>query len=62
VRSSTLKLVCKLEVVSPTSIIEKYQFDVLISRRLKATPSETRMDEDKSAAFKAIILLLRLRS
>jgi hypothetical protein len=63
VHGCLLKLICTLELVSPQSIIEECDFDILITRSLEAPPPDpgAKIDEERSGAFKAVILLLKRR-
>lgn len=63
VRASCLRMICALELKSPESICEKYDFDLLVAASIDQKPPDppTKVDEEKVACFRVILTLLKLR-
>ena len=63
VRASVLRIICALEITSEESIIEDFDFDLLIATSLRSAPPDPlpKIDEEKSAAFRNIFIQLKGR-
>lgn len=64
IRSTLMKIICELEMAAPNSILETYNLDKLIAMSIDARPSDqqqSKVDEEKVAAFRCVSILLRYR-
>lgn len=63
-RSTLMKIICELELSSPNSIVEQYDLDKLIALSIDQRPGESmqsKVDEEKVAAFRCVSILMRFR-
>ena len=63
IKAVVLRIICSLEVQSPIIISEKYNFDKLIAESIDKRPADPppKIDEEKIAAFRCVLLLIRFR-
>lgn len=63
IRCSTLRIISFFEINSPTSIIEKYQFDKLVCMSIeqKEPDPPLKVDEEKVVSFRIALLLIKMR-
>lgn len=63
IRSSVIRLCTMIEIISPESITEKYNFDYLIASSICQKPPDPvpKSDEEKIAAFSYVSVLLKYR-
>jgi hypothetical protein len=63
VRTSLIRIITCLELNSPTSLIERTGFDLLLSASIDQKPLDNtqKADDEKVAAFRLVCVLLKLR-